>query len=239
MSFSHSENTTSKASLGITPYDATLDSFEPYLKLPTGVCEALQQLLGIETLTTTGMMLLDNSIYDRLSFRNISINFTVGWPREVPTPSETTDRLPPRYKRTTEITVPFKALVQPAHFASAPEFTYYIPVQCSKDPPFSLGRTFLQRPYITADFKGNTFNLSSANVSSEQPSNILIIPDHKSYERPPEKKHLRLAPASIIGIIIPAVIVPIALWYIVAWRMKTFPFRKNDPAKEVSMQRLD
>jgi len=142
-----------------------IDSAVPELWLPVSVCQQFEKAFGISLDPTFGIYLLDDATHSNLQALNPNITFTLG------------DQL--TGGNTVDITLPYAAF---DHNITAPIYTngtaWWFPLmQASNSSIYTLGRTFLQEAYVTANYHTRTFNVSQAIFNDGSVSaQVIAIP---------------------------------------------------------------
>jgi len=147
-----------------TPEFAFIDSTVPELWLPVDVCKAFEKAFGLQMDNTTGLYLLNSTAHDNLSSLNPNITLTLADEKSGGT--------------TIDIVLPYAAFDLSVSAPIYPNGTsYYFPLkQGQNDSMYTLGRTFLQEAYVTADYNSRTFNVSQVIFDKNAGSQVLAIP---------------------------------------------------------------
>lgn len=159
-----SSTSSGNTTLMSTPILAFIDSAVPELWLPVDACQAFEKAFGIELDPTYSIYLLNDSTHDRLTTLNPNITLTLG--------DQTSGG------NTVDITLPYAAF---DHNITAPLYngtSWWFPLmQESDSTAYTLGRTFLQEAYVTANYHTNTFNVSQATFNDPSVSaQVIAIP---------------------------------------------------------------
>jgi hypothetical protein len=199
-----STDTTGKTTLMSTPDLFYIDSAVPELWLPVDVCHQFEQAFGITLDPVWDLYLVNDSTHTKLLDMNPNITFTLA---DQNNGGDTVD-----------ITLPYAAF---DHNITAPFYngtSWWFPLmQAGDSSMYTLGRTFLQEAYVTANFETRTFNVSQAvfNDDSVNPE-VIAIPSTVSTSNPPGESggaptsrtgSKKLGAGVIAGIVIGAVAV--------------------------------
>ncbi|RDW77801.1 hypothetical protein BP6252_05854 [Coleophoma cylindrospora] len=153
---------TTQSSLLTTPITAFVDSTDPNIWLPADACRAFEDAFGISIDNNTGLYLMNDTQYYSLSSSNPTVSFRLA---ELSSGGTFVD-----------ITLPFLAFAQEASYPFVPNSTYYFPLrQAENSTQYTLGRTFLQEAYLTADYGRSTFRISQCVFEAGATENITTI----------------------------------------------------------------
>ncbi|KAG7008529.1 amidophosphoribosyltransferase [Physcia stellaris] len=143
-----------------TPLSAYLDSTIPWIYLPRSVCRKFESAFGLEFDNQTQSYLVNDTLHKKLQSSNASVTFTLR------NPSHTGE---------VDITLPYAAfdLVAQYPLSTNGSLNYFPLVPATNDSQYTLGRTFFQEAYISADYERRTFTVSQCDWSpSSQKQNI-------------------------------------------------------------------
>jgi hypothetical protein len=141
------------------PITVQIQSFVSQLWLPLEMCQSFEEAFGLEWDSDTDLYLVNQTLHDSLLSRNITVNITVG-------------------NRNSRVTLDFPysmfdLSLGPLHTTNV---SHYFPIRrAANSSQYILGRTFLQRAYITADYDRNIFNLSRAVYSNSTENRVFAI----------------------------------------------------------------
>ncbi|KUJ13774.1 acid protease [Mollisia scopiformis] len=139
-----------------------IDSTTPYIWLPLASCQAFEKAFGLVWNNTIGLYLVNDTLHAKLLNQNASFDFKIG---------NTTAG-----GSTIDITLPYASFDLTVGYPIVPNNTRYFPIiRAANDTQYTLGRTFLQEAYLTADYERSQFYLSQANYAGA-PEHIIAIP---------------------------------------------------------------
>lgn len=177
---------------------AYVDSTIPTIWLPQSSCAMFVRTFGLIYNNTLGYHVINDTTHQNLIGQNPSITFTLT--------NGTSD---------VDIILPYAAfdlnLTQPI----VPNSQYYFPLQCAaNDTQHTLGRTFLQEAYLTADYDRKTFTVApctwdpikvgtTALRSILSPNNTILAASQSQSSMPTN----RVSGGAIAGIVVGAVVV--------------------------------
>jgi Eukaryotic aspartyl protease len=206
-----------QSSLLATPIHAFIDSTDPNLWLPKAACENFEKAFGLKLDNASGVYLINNSHHESLLSANAQVTFTL---------SDTIDG-----GETVSIVLPYAAFDLQAQYPLVSNISYYFPLKmAANDTQYTLGRTFLQEAYLTADYERNNFSVSQCTwVDGAVPNIVTIVPQNATIGgtaiSSPTATSTSTATAApkgigageITGIIIPALVVigfiAIGIWF--------------------------
>lgn len=140
-----------------------LDSSIPELWLPIEVCQNFEKAFGLKVDDTTGLYLLDGPTHDKLISDNPNITITLGNFQED--------------GYTVDIVLPYASFDLNVSAPIVNTTSYYFPIrQAQNDSTYTLGRTFFQEAYVTAEYETRTFNVSQCVFDANAKSTVLAIP---------------------------------------------------------------
>ena len=135
------------------PIQALVDSTILYLYLPLAVCEKFEAAFSLIFNDTVQAYLINDILHRKLLDQNASVTFTL---------RESIDS-----KLTVDITLPYAAFDLTADYSLMPTPSRYFPLmRATNNSQYTLGRTFLQEAYLTADYERRTFSISQCDWSS-------------------------------------------------------------------------
>jgi len=192
-------------SLMSTPEFVFIDSIVPELWLPVEVCEAFEKTFGISLDNTTGTYLVNSSTHESLLSMNPNITFTLGNQKSG--------------GPTVDIVFPYAAFDLNVSAPLLPNSTslYFPLMRATDESQYTLGRTFLQEAYVTANYNSRTFNVSQCIFDDTLLANVIAIPSSNptttsiatSTPKPSSGSHSGkvLGAGAIAGIIIGALVI--------------------------------
>ncbi|KAL2827131.1 aspartic peptidase domain-containing protein [Aspergillus cavernicola] len=203
-------------SLLSSPINIFIDSTDPNIWLPDDAVDAFESAFGLTLDNTTGLYLVNDSHQSTLLQSNAEVSFQLSDVLEG--------------GDTATITLPYKAFDLLAEYPLVENSSYYFPLKrAANESQYTLGRTFLQEAYLTADYERRVFNVSQCIWDEGAEEAIVTIssqdatsdtdPDEPSSSGndnstpSPSSHDSSLSTSAIVGIVIGAVaaIVLIAL----------------------------
>ncbi|KAK7953559.1 hypothetical protein PG996_014451 [Apiospora saccharicola] len=161
-SVSYSGGSTSDTLLS-EPIDIFIDSTDPNLWLPTKACEAFEKAFGLTLDDASGMYLVNESHHTQLLDSDAQVTFRLS---DVKNGGDTV-----------RVVLPYAAFDLKAEYPLARESSYYFPLKRAANvTQYTLGRTFLQEAYLSADYERGVFNVSSCTWNEGADENIVTIP---------------------------------------------------------------
>ncbi|KAI1266371.1 acid protease [Xylariaceae sp. FL1019] len=160
-SISYSGSTTSV--LLSDSIDIFIDSTDPNLWLPDDVCDAFEQAFGLTIDDTSGLYLVNDTHHATLQNTNAQVSFRL---------SDVTSG-----GSSVTITLPYDAFDLQAEAPLVNDTSYYFPLKrAANSTQYTLGRTFLQEAYLSADYERGVFNVSACTWQEGAESTIVTIP---------------------------------------------------------------
>ncbi|KAH8898702.1 acid protease [Thozetella sp. PMI_491] len=151
-----------QATLLSNSIQAYVDSTDPNLWLPSEACDAFEKAFGLTLDKTTGLYLVNDTHHTSL----------------VNTDAEVTFRLSDVKSNggTVTITLPYDAFALTAQPPLVDNSSYYFPLKrAANSTQYTLGRTFLQEAYLSADYERKTFNISPCVWNEGAKEDIVTI----------------------------------------------------------------
>ncbi|KAI0389425.1 acid protease [Xylariaceae sp. FL0594] len=153
--------TTSKTLLS-DPIDIFIDSTDPNLWLPGDVCDAFEDAFGLTLDSASGLYLVNDTHHDMLLNSDAEVTFRLS---DVKTGGDTV-----------KITLPYAAFDLRAEYPLVKNSSYYFPLKRADNATqYTLGRTFLQEAYLTADYERKVFNVSACTWNAGAQEDIVTI----------------------------------------------------------------
>ncbi|EPS36985.1 hypothetical protein H072_9435 [Dactylellina haptotyla CBS 200.50] len=172
--------------------NAYIDSSVSDIWLPIEACKLFEQEFGIVWNAELELYLVGQTQRDNLLARNASIIFTISH-------QETSQIL--------NISLPYAAFDLRYNYPYGSNPLNYFPLKrAANNTQYTLGRTFFQEAYVTADYERKTFSVSQCNWDSNRTSQIeaILSPAYGS-DNSHQSRHL--SRGAIAGIAIGVVIV--------------------------------
>ncbi|KAL8782887.1 MAG: hypothetical protein Q9195_009543 [Heterodermia aff. obscurata] len=160
-SINYTENSKS-TTLMSSSISAYLDSTIPWIYLPLSVCQKFESAFGLEYDNLTQSYLVNDTLHQKLQADNASVTFTLRNPAQ---PSGSVD-----------ITLPYSAFDLVAEYPLSPNgsLNYFPLARATNDTQYTLGRTFFQEAYISADYERRTFTVSQCDWSPNSQSQTIL-----------------------------------------------------------------
>lgn len=175
---------------------AFIDSSVTEIWLPASVCQAFESAFGLQLDDATGLYLVNGTTHERLTALNPNVTFTLG--NDASGGS------------TIDIVLPYGSFDLNV---SAPIYngtSYYFPLrQAANESEYTLGRTFLQEAYVTADYNSRTFNVSQCVFENGVSADVIAIPSvQPTYANNTSKdpSSHKLSGGAIAGIVVGALL---------------------------------
>ncbi|KAK3382034.1 hypothetical protein B0T24DRAFT_519407 [Lasiosphaeria ovina] len=201
-SISYSGSTS--ATLLSSPIDIFIDSTDPYIWLPADACDAFEEAFGLRLDSKSGLYLVNDTHRAALLDSKAEVSFRLS---DVKSGGDTVT-----------ITLPYDAFDLTADYPLVDNRTYYFPLRRANNPgQYTLGRTFLQEAYLSADYERKTFNVSACIWDQGAKQTIITIPstefeDSNPTSAPPTSNSSGLSGGAIAGIVAASVIVGILVF---------------------------
>jgi hypothetical protein len=216
-----------------TPIFSFIDSTVPEIWLPVDVCQQFETAFGLTLDQASGLYLIDNSTHENLLNLNPNITFTLANEK---TGGPTIDFVLPYASFDLNTTAP----------VLDNRSSLYFPIkQTSDDTLYTLGRTFLQEAYVTADYNSRTFNVSQCIFDDTASAHVVAIPSNlpnstsggnSTGSGTGSGSHKSLGGGAIAGIVIgalAAILLGIALIFFCIRRRRREPARPSTPVAEI------
>ncbi|CAI7580143.1 unnamed protein product [Penicillium crustosum] len=153
------ENTESLLS---SPINIYIDSTDPNIWLPDTAVDAFESAFGLTLDNATGLYLVNSSHQSVLLETNAQVSFRL---------SDVLDG-----GDTATITLPYNAFNLQAEYPLVENSSYYFPLKrATNESQYTLGRTFLQEAYLSADYERRIFNVSQCTWNEGAEENIVTI----------------------------------------------------------------
>ncbi|KAK4860998.1 hypothetical protein LT330_004729 [Penicillium expansum] len=153
------ENTESLLS---SPINIYIDSTDPNIWLPDTAVDAFESAFGLTLDSTTGLYLVNSSHQSVLLETNAQVSFRL---------SDVLDG-----GDTATITLPYNAFNLQAEYPLVENSSYYFPLKrAANESQYTLGRTFLQEAYLSADYERRVFNVSQCTWNEGAEESIVTI----------------------------------------------------------------
>ncbi|KAJ9136613.1 Acid protease [Pleurostoma richardsiae] len=125
-----------------------IDSTDPNIWLPGDACDAFEKAFGLTLDNKTGLYLVNETYHNTLLDSNAEVSFRL---------SDTESG-----GDTVTITLPYAAFDLTAEYPLVDNSSHYFPLKrANGSTQYTLGRTFLQEAYLSADYERKVFNVSA------------------------------------------------------------------------------
>ena len=190
-SITYTVNSTN-ASLLSTPISAFVDSTIPWIYLPVDVCKKFEEAFRIVWDIESQAYLVNETLHTRLLSDNATVTFAL---------QNTTG------VGQVEIALPYAAFDLIAQYPIAVNSTRYFPlVRAANSTQYTLGRTFFQEAYVTADYERRTFTVSRCTWDANAQQNITAIKSLAEQQAPPSSTSRHVSGGAIAGIAIGSIL---------------------------------
>ncbi|KAF7712189.1 Uncharacterized protein PECH_003971 [Penicillium ucsense] len=153
----------SSSSLLSDPILIFIDSTDPNLWLPSKVCKEFENAFGLTIDHASGLYLVNDSHHTQLLASNAQVSFRLS---DVSSGGDTVT-----------ITFPYEAFALKAKPPLVNTSSYYFPLRrAANASQYTLGRTFLQEAYLSADYERGIFNVSACSWSDNAQQTIITVP---------------------------------------------------------------
>ncbi|KAI1076086.1 acid protease [Whalleya microplaca] len=212
-SISYSGST--EATLLSDPINIYIDSTDPNLWLPDGVCDAFEDAFGLTFDSTIGLYLVNDTHHTALLNSDAEVTFRL---------SDVTEG-----GDAVTITLPYDAFGLTAEYPLVDNTSYYFPLKrASNETQYTLGRVFLQEAYLSVDYERGVFNVSACTWDEGAVQNIVTIAPKDADSDcssttsgcSSTSGHSSLSGGAIAGIVIGAIVFAVIVGVIIAllWR---------------------
>lgn len=204
-----SANTTTRSNIDLlkrNDLNMFIDSTVAEIWLPLEICQAFEDVFGVEHDADTDLYLVNDTLHAKLLAQNPSITFTLGQQY--------------RTESTVQITLPYAALdlVASPPYRGLQEQTRYFPIRRGNmSYQWVLGRTFLQEAYLTVDWERQNFSVSGIDWTFGNPVDLRPIIDTKYLEPPDPFRKSALRSRAIIGISVGSGLAFITVCFAIGW----------------------
>ncbi|KAK3326079.1 aspartic peptidase domain-containing protein [Apodospora peruviana] len=192
------------------PIDIFIDSTDPNLWLPSDACDAFEQAFGLTLDSETGLYLVNETHHQALKDSNAEVTFRLS---DIKSGGEEV-----------AIVLPYRAFDLEALPPFVKTKSRYFPLKrAANSTQYTLGRTFLQEAYLSADYERKVFNVSACVWNEGAKQNIVAITstdspaDGGSSPADPSHKSSSLSGGTIAGIVVGAVVGAILLGLVIAF----------------------
>jgi Eukaryotic aspartyl protease len=194
------------------PITAVVDSLIAFMWLPLEVCQAFEKHFGLKWDIDSELYLINDSDYQSLIARNINLTMNVG--------STNLSHV------STEIRFPLASLIlnASAPLVSLPSRVFAIK-RAANSTQYTLGRAFLQQAYITADYDHSVFNISRAVFTGD--SRVFALSGSIGVPGGTHTDAKALSGGAIAGIVVAALFLVGAGFFVLAWRMRWWPYTRK------------
>ncbi|KAI1848561.1 hypothetical protein JX266_005420 [Neoarthrinium moseri] len=139
-----------------------LDSTEPNIWLPESTCDAFEEAFGLTLDPESGLYLVNETHHNTLLDSNAEVSFRLS---DVNLGGDTV-----------RVILPYNAFDLTAKYPLVDNSSYYFPLKrAANASQYTLGRTFLQEAYLSADYERGVFNVSACKWDQGAQENIVTI----------------------------------------------------------------
>ncbi|KAJ3466473.1 hypothetical protein MRS44_004037 [Fusarium solani] len=224
-----------QASLLPSPINIYIDSTDPNIWLPKSAVEAFESAFDLILDEDSNLYLINDTHHNSLLKSDAEVSFRL---------SDVLDG-----GDTVTITLPYQAFALRAEYPLVEKSSYYFPLKlAANESQCTLGRTFLQEAYLTADYERHVFNVSQCTWDGvAEETLVTILPKSSqsgsnsdggkdsdpSDDSSDNKAQNSLSTGAIIGIVIGvvAVIAAAGAFFIIRRRRQSAKQAPNGPAR--------
>ncbi|KAI8632871.1 acid protease [Xylariaceae sp. FL1651] len=222
----------SQATLLSEAIEIFIDSTDPNLWLPDDVCDAFEQAFGLTVDSASGLYLINDTQHNALLNSGAEVTFRLS---DVHSGGEAV-----------RIVLPYNAFDLMAESPLVATNSSYFPLKrAANSTQYTLGRTFLQEAYLTADYERGVFNVSACSWVEGAEQNIVTITSKDSCSSSTNGcsstpgKNSSLGGGAIAGIVIGAVLGALlliaAIVYIIRRQRKKAEFAAPEPEPDMAV----
>lgn len=180
----NSQNT----SLLSTPISAFVDSTVPWIYLPLDACKKFEEAFGIVYDNSSQAYLVNNTLHDKLIIEHATVTFVL----------QNSTR-----GAQVEISLPYASFDLVATYPLAANSTRYFPLaRATNSSQYTIGRTFFQEAYVTADYERRTFTVSQCTWDPNARQNITMIKSLADQQVPTRSDSHHISGGAIAGIVL-------------------------------------
>ncbi|KAK3360750.1 hypothetical protein B0T25DRAFT_448271 [Lasiosphaeria hispida] len=186
----------SSATLLSSSIDIYIDSTDPNIWLPDEACDAFEKAFGLTLDAKTGLYLVNDTHRNTLLDSNVEVSFRLS---DVKSGGEMVT-----------VVLPYAAFDLTAEPPLVEKASYYFPLKrANNSGQYTLGRTFLQEAYLSADYERKVFNVSACVWDQGAQENIVTItskdsPNSGGGSSSPSKS--KISGGTLAGIIVGAIL---------------------------------
>ncbi|KAJ4240456.1 hypothetical protein NW757_012421 [Fusarium falciforme] len=151
-----------QASLLPSPINTYIDSTDPNIWLPESAVKAFESAFDLTLDEDSSLYLINDTHHNSLLKSDAEVSFRL---------SDVLDG-----GDTVTITLPYQAFALRAEYPLVEKSSYYFPLKLAADESqYTLGRTFLQEAYLTADYERHVFNVSQCTWDGGAEETLVTI----------------------------------------------------------------
>lgn len=187
-----------------TPISAFVDSTVPWIYLPVDACKKFEEAFGIVFDNSNQAYIVNNTLHDRLVTENATVIFAL----------QNSTR-----GAQVDISLPYASFDLVAAYPLAANSTRYFPLaRATNSSQYTLGRTFFQEAYVTADYERRTFTVSQCTWDPSAKQNVTTIESLADQQAPtrPDSHHISggaIAGITVGGVLGVAAIVSLGIFF--------------------------
>lgn len=184
----NSQNT----SLLSTPISAFVDSTVPWIYLPLDACKKFEEAFGLVFDHSSQAYLVNDTLHQKLVTENATVTFAL----------QNSTR-----GAQVEISLPYAAFDLIATYPLAANTARYFPLaRATNSSQYTIGRTFFQEAYVTADYERRIFTVSQCMWDTNSQQNITTIRSLTDEQAPTRSGSHHISGGAIAGIVIGSIL---------------------------------
>ncbi|KAJ8131941.1 hypothetical protein O1611_g1688 [Lasiodiplodia mahajangana] len=209
------------------PIDIFIDSTDPNLWLPSDVCDAFEQAFGLTFDDTSDLYIVNETHHDALLNSNAEVALRLS---DVTSGGETVT-----------IVLPYAAFDLTAEYPLVENTSYYFPLKgAANSTQYTLGRTFLQEAYLSADYERGVFNVSACSWVAGAEENIITIPSKDSSDSTDgsssnSRNRAGVIAGIVIGAVVGAILLVALIIYAIRRERKKRAYAARDPVPDMDV----
>ncbi|KAK5705104.1 hypothetical protein LTR97_002219 [Elasticomyces elasticus] len=225
------ENTLGGAGIDLLPAATYhfIDSTLPHIWLPDDAIQLFVDNFGLTYDNDTDLFLINDTMRELMLSNNPTVTFVLGTSKSA------------AQNETLNIALPYAAFDLQASYPFYQNATNYFPIRrAANSSQYTIGRTFLQEAYLTADWDRNNFTVAQASFFNLDTQHIVAI---DKYVAPPEststvpaskppKPSDGISGGAIAGIVVAAIVgialVGLGIWFMMRRNRKHQPLPTSD-----------
>lgn len=171
-----------------TPISAFVDSTVPWIYLPFDACKKFEEAFGIAFDESSQAYIVNDTLHNKLIAQNATVTFAL---------QNSTKGAP------VEVSLPYASFDLVAAYPLAANSTRYFPLaRATNSSQYTIGRTFFQEAYVTADYERRTFTVSQCTWDPAAQQNITAIKSLADQQIPTRSDSKHISGGAIAGIVL-------------------------------------